>query len=58
MSKTADLVVIGSGIHGCSAALHAATRGLSVIVIEKDTVARDASGVNAGGVRRLGRHFA
>ncbi|MCC9620407.1 FAD-binding oxidoreductase [Thalassospira sp. MA62] len=51
----ADLVIIGSGIHGCSAALHAALRGLSVIVIEKDTAARHASGVNAGGVRRLGR---
>ena len=58
MRETADLVVIGGGIQGCSAALHAALRGLSVIVIEKDTVARHASGVNAGGVRRLGRHYA
>ncbi len=57
-NKTADLIVIGGGIHGCSAALHAAMRGLDVVVIEKDTVARHASGVNAGGVRRLGRHFA
>ena len=32
-------VVVGGGIHGCSAALHAALRGLSVIVLEKDTVA-------------------
>ncbi|MEF2074711.1 NAD(P)/FAD-dependent oxidoreductase [Consotaella aegiceratis] len=58
MNKTADLIVIGAGLHGCSAALHAAKRGLSVIVIEKDTAGRHASGVNAGGVRRLGRHFA
>jgi len=55
---TADLVVVGGGIHGCSAALHAALRGMSVIVLEKDSVARHASGVNAGGVRRLGRHYA
>ncbi|WP_295805664.1 FAD-dependent oxidoreductase [uncultured Nitratireductor sp.] len=55
---TADLLVIGGGIHGCSAALHAALRGLRVIVFEKDTVARHASGVNAGGVRKLGRHIA
>lgn len=54
---SADLLVVGGGIHGCSAALHAAKRGLSVIVIEKDTVGRHASGVNAGGVRRLGRLF-
>lgn len=52
---TADVAVIGGGLHGCSAALHTAMRGLSVAVIEKNTVARHASGVNAGGVRRLGR---
>ncbi|MFD1883041.1 NAD(P)/FAD-dependent oxidoreductase [Paracoccus pacificus] len=54
--RSADLLVIGGGIHGCSAALHAALRGMSVIVLEKDSVGRHASGVNAGGVRRLGRH--
>jgi len=54
----ADLIVVGGGIHGCSAALHAAMRGMSVIVIERDTVARHASGVNAGNVRRCGRDFA
>lgn len=48
-------MVIGGGLHGCSAALHLALRGLSVMVFEKDTVGRHASGVNAGGVRRLGR---
>jgi sarcosine oxidase, subunit beta len=53
---TADVAVIGGGLHGCSAALHTAQRGLDVVVIEKNTVGRHASGVNAGGVRRLGRH--
>ena len=52
--RTADVIVIGGGIHGCSAALHLVLSGLSVIVIEKDYVGRHASGVNAGGVRRLG----
>lgn len=54
----ADVIVIGGGLHGCSTALHLANRGLSVIVIEKDYVGRHASGVNAGGVRRLGRDLA
>ncbi|MDR1828818.1 MAG: FAD-binding oxidoreductase [Methylobacteriaceae bacterium] len=54
-SVSADLIVIGGGIHGCSAALHAAMRGMSVVVLEKDTVGRHASGANAGGVRRLRR---
>ena len=57
-TKVADVLVIGGGIHGCSAALHAAMRGLDVAVIEKDHVGRHASGANAGGVRRLGRHYA
>lgn len=54
---TADLIIIGGGIHGCSAAMFAAKRGMDVVIIEKDTVARHASGVNAGGVRRLRRDF-
>jgi sarcosine oxidase subunit beta len=55
---TPDVIVIGGGLHGCSAALHLARRGARVTVIEKDHVGRHASGVNAGGVRRLGRHLA
>lgn len=53
--KLADVLVIGGGLHGCSAALHLAMRGMNVLVLEKDYVGRHASGVNAGGVRRLGR---
>jgi len=58
MSHTADVIVIGAGIHGCSTALHLAMRGLKPVVIEKDHAGRHASGVNAGGVRQLARHFA
>ena len=58
MAEAADVVVIGGRLHGCSAALHLARAGASVIVLEKDHVARHASGVNAGGVRRLNRHLA
>jgi sarcosine oxidase subunit beta len=52
---SADAIVIGGGLHGCSSALYLAQAGLSVIVLEKDTVGRHASTANAGGVRRLGR---
>ncbi|PWC56790.1 FAD-dependent oxidoreductase [Azospirillum sp. TSO22-1] len=53
-----DAIVIGGGLHGCSTALHLARRGVRALVLEKDHVGRHASGVNAGGVRQLGRHVA
>lgn len=55
---TADAVIIGGGLHGCSAALHLARAGVKAIVVEKNYVGRHASGVNAGGVRTLSRHEA
>ncbi len=58
MTRTADVVVIGGGIHGCSTALHLAVRGLKPILVEKDYAGRHASGVNAGGVRQLARDLA
>src|SRR3954471_5899015 len=58
MSKTADIIVIGGGIHGCSTALHLALRGVKVTLLEKDYPGRHSSGVNAGGVRQLARHLA
>ncbi|WP_395063173.1 NAD(P)/FAD-dependent oxidoreductase [Paraburkholderia silvatlantica] len=53
--QEADVLVIGGGLHGSSSAFHMARRGASVIVLEADYVGRHASGVNAGGVRTLGR---
>ncbi|MFZ5782532.1 MAG: NAD(P)/FAD-dependent oxidoreductase [Pseudomonadota bacterium] len=58
MTRTADVVVIGGGIHGCSTALHLALRGVKPVLVEKDYAGRHASGVNAGGVRQLARHVA
>src|SRR5690606_9574689 len=55
---TPDVLVVGGCLHGCSAALHCALAGRKVVVVEQDYVGRHASGVNAGGVRSLGRHFA
>ncbi len=53
--NTADVIVIGGGLHGLSSALHLSLNGAKVTVLEKDYAGRHASGVNAGGVRRLGR---
>ncbi|MFB9124862.1 NAD(P)/FAD-dependent oxidoreductase, partial [Paraburkholderia dipogonis] len=53
--QRADVLVVGGGLHGTSSAFHLARRGVKVVVLEADYVARHASGVNAGGVRTLGR---
>ncbi len=53
--QTADAIIIGGGLHGCATALYLVKAGLKPVVLEKDHVGRHASGVNAGGVRRLGR---
>src|SRR2546423_15653604 len=58
MTETADVIVIGGGIHGCSTALHLAMHGIRVRLLEKDYPGRHSSGVNAGGVRQLARHLA
>lgn len=57
-ARHSDVLVIGGGIHGLSTALHLARRGVEVTVLEADYCGRHASGVNAGGVRTLGRHDA
>jgi glycine/D-amino acid oxidase-like deaminating enzyme len=46
----ADLVVVGGGLGGLSAALHAAERGLQVILLEASEIGWGASGRNNGQV--------
>ncbi len=53
-----DVIVIGGGIIGSSTALNLSQRGLRVLVLEKKSAGRQASGVNAGGVRRMNRDVA
>jgi sarcosine oxidase subunit beta len=54
-SSTFDIAIIGGGIHGLSTAYFARQRGYTVALFEKAYMGRHASGVNAGGVRTLGR---
>ena len=56
-NETSDIVIIGGGIQGCSIAWHLQSAGINCTVLEKDYVGRHASGSNAGGLRRLGRHL-
>jgi gamma-glutamylputrescine oxidase len=47
-SVTADVVVLGGGIAGCSTALHLAQRGYRVVVLEARFVGYGASGRSGG----------
>lgn len=58
LPQSADLVVIGGGILGISAALYAARAGLSVVVCEKGRVAGEQSSRNWGWIRVQGRDLA
>ena len=50
----AEVIVIGGGIAGASAAFHLASYGRSVTLLERGEIASEASGVNAGGIGALG----
>ena len=49
-----EVIVIGGGIAGASAAYHLAEHGRSVTLLERGEIASEASGVNAGGIGALG----
>jgi len=51
MDKTFDAIIIGGGIHGVSTAFHLAMRGIKPLVIEKETIASQATGRSSGVVR-------
>ena len=55
LPRSADVVVIGAGIVGISAALFLARRGLSVLVCEKGRIAGEQSSRNWGWCRKMGR---
>ena len=51
MLREADVVVIGGGVHGASAAYHLARAGKSVALLEKRTIGSGSSGASGGIIR-------
>lgn len=52
--RTADVIIVGGGVHGCSAAWHLAKEGLDVILFEAGYLSCGGSGRSAAGLRQ---HF-
>ncbi|MEI8133434.1 MAG: FAD-dependent oxidoreductase, partial [Leptolinea sp.] len=51
MFNTADVIIIGGGVHGASLAFQLAKRGTQVIVLDKKFIASGATGRSSGLVR-------
>ncbi len=54
-SRQADVVIIGAGSTGLSAAYELAKAGVDVLVVERSFLAAEGSGRNLGGIRQIGR---
>ena len=48
MTERADVVVVGGGIIGCGIAAELASRGVSVVLVERSQIGAGASGRNHG----------
>ena len=52
LPSSAEVVIVGAGIMGCSIAYHLAERGMrDIVVLERDAIGRGATADAAGGIR-------
>ena len=57
MAETADVVVVGAGIVGCSVAYYLTLQGANVVLMEKDSIGSGASAHATGSLSLLGAEF-
>ncbi len=50
-NESADVIVVGAGVQGASLAFHLARRGVDVLILERSSVAAEATGRSSGFVR-------
>lgn len=56
LPSSADVVIVGGGIVGVTAALSLAERGISVVLVEKGHIGCEQSSRNLGWIRKTSRH--
>ena len=54
MKHNAQVVIVGSGLVGCSAAYYLCKHGIQPIVLEKKEIGHGGSSRNAGGIQAEG----
>ena len=57
MPKTAEVVVIGAGVVGCSVAYYLAREGVHVVLLEREAIGSGASAHATGSLSLLGAEF-
>ena len=57
MPESADVVVIGAGVVGCSVAYYLAREGVSVTILERESIGSGASAHATGSLSLLGAEF-
>jgi glycine oxidase len=57
MDKTADVIVVGAGVVGCSVAYYLAREGARVTLVEKEAIGSGASAHATGSLSLLGTEF-
>ncbi len=57
MAETADVVVIGAGVVGCSVAYYLASEGVNVTLVEREAIGSGASAHATGSLSLLGAEF-
>ena len=57
MPASADVVVIGAGVVGCSVAYYLAREGVSVTILERESIGSGASAHATGSLSLLGAEF-